>query len=269
MPNSSRRIVQSGSVSVVILLLPLLSGCAITNQQLQPLSVNELTMAQSGNNSVVLARADCRAPVSSGRARAGQLPSVSDSLWLVLGDAASAGLPRWVDSTKDFHILSKQALADGWIALVKPPGNYYLYLVGVVSVAVATSYPNAPPGGRYAHRSLDNGPYAWSDPLNGIADSRTAPSELLMSIENSAEPRKPTLRIEVPPGEPVIYAGSFHIDCPSDQSIVWVESATAVVEDQRDAAAAIARRDLQSLPPAVTRLAVQHSGPILLGVPTP
>jgi hypothetical protein len=188
----------------------------VTTQQLQPLSVNELT-AQNRNFSVILARVDCRVLEEgqhSLKPRAARLQNVGDFLWLVLGDVGSAGLPKWTESKRDFHFLSEQTLADGWIALVKPPGYYYLYLVGMTSVSVSFSQSTTPlPRGRYIHRGLSN--EAWSDPLNGIANSRTAPPELVASVENAAEPRKPTLRIEVPAGDPVIYAGSFHVDCPT------------------------------------------------------
>ncbi len=77
------------------------------------------------------------------------------------------------------------------------------------------------------------------------------------------------MRIELPPKVPLLYVGTFHVDCPTYEfgRRVHVRSARAAVEDETDAAAGVARREFPSLPLPVTRLAVRQSGPILLGVP--
>lgn len=269
MSNTNRRTRQAGSVSMA-LLLSLLTGCEAL-PKLRPLPSSVLTGAGAGNNSIILARVDCRTPLPPNSMGVsiytGQLPGVF-TVELVLGDAASSGLPKWVDSRKDFIVLSSQPLTEGWIMMIKPPGYYYLYMTGLVQGA-GRNFSKVAPGGRYRHDPI--GFDILIDPQNGIADSRMAPRELVMSIYDLAEPRKPNFRIEVPPGKPLIYAGTFHVDCPSPVAVfnADVESATAVVEDQSEAAAAVARREFPSLPPPVTRLAVQHSGPILLGVPAP
>jgi hypothetical protein len=91
---------------------------------------------------------------------------------------------------------------------------------------------------------------------------------------NDPEPA-PRWRIEVPPGTPVIYAGTFHFWGRSGyvlfegRRIVETNYAATKIDDETELAVQTARRDLPSLPPPVTRLAVLHSGPILLGVPPP
>jgi hypothetical protein len=91
------------------------------------------------------------------------------------------------------------------------------------------------------------------------------------------EPQLLAWRIEVPPGEAVIYAGTFRLSgsalgpgcCGRDDLLIWIGYTTAQVEDESRDAALMARRDLPSLPQPLTRLAVLHSGPKMRGVPAP
>lgn len=83
----------------------------------------------------------------------------------------------------------------------------------------------------------------------------------------------PPWRIEVPPGVPVIYAGTLHLSGLTKHiwlqgmRIVNIDQAATTVEDETEAAVQTARRDLSALPPPVTRLAVGHTGPLLPRVP--
>jgi hypothetical protein len=88
----------------------------------------------------------------------------------------------------------------------------------------------------------------------------------------------PRWRVEVPPGTALVYVGTFHLTgttevplcCGSERSLfTGIDQTATQIEDESDAAAQRARRDLPSLPPPLTRLAVLHSGPTLLGVPAP
>ena len=54
-----------------------------------------------------------------------------------------------------------------------------------------------------------------------------------------------------------------------ERRIVDFNQAATIVADEAETAVQTARRDLPSLPPPVTRLAVLHTGPILLDVPPP
>jgi hypothetical protein len=80
-------------------------------------------------------------------------------------------------------------------------------------------------------------------------------------------------RIEVPPGAPVIYGGTFRFSARTEHlwlqgdRIAKIDQAATTVEDESARAVEAARRDLSALPPPVTRLAVRHAGPILPGVP--
>jgi hypothetical protein len=83
----------------------------------------------------------------------------------------------------------------------------------------------------------------------------------------------PHWRIEVPPRAAVVYAGTFHLSGTTGprflqgRGIFDFDQAATRVEDERELAAQIARRDLPTLPPPVTRLAVL--GPLLLDMPPP
>jgi hypothetical protein len=194
---------------------------------------------------MALARVDCATSV-------GQAPPITlqrqfpdlATIGLVLGDSDSAGAPRWGDSRTDFLLLSQEASARGWFVLIKPPGYYYVHFVQL-GLEIANNRQGLPPGGET--KTL-LGPRVW-DPLGG----------------------QPALRIELPPKVPLSYVGTFHIACPTYDSAekFLVRSTTAAVEDETEAAAALARREFPSLPQPVTRLARPQTGPILLGVPAP
>lgn len=80
-------------------------------------------------------------------------------------------------------------------------------------------------------------------------------------------PGSPEWRIAVPPGVPVLYAGTFHVSVRTSLGSVYNQLATWV-DDQSSLAADVARGDLASLAPPVTRVAARQAGPRLLGVPT-
>ena len=84
----------------------------------------------------------------------------------------------------------------------------------------------------------------------------------------------PRWRIEVPPGAPVVYGGTFHlsgkVQAPTlfgPMSLAEINQAASRIDDESGLAAQIAHRDLPSLPAPITRLAVLHTGPILLDMP--
>jgi hypothetical protein len=192
---------------------------------------------------MALARVDCATSVGQAPPITPQvqLPDLT-TIGLVLGDADSAGAPRWSDSRKDFLLLPKGASEQGWFVLVKPAGYYYLHFIQL-GLEVANNRQGLPPGGET--KTL-LGPRVW-DPLGS----------------------QPALRIELPPNVLLFYVGTFQFACPTHDFFqkYLVRSTTAAVEDETAAAAAVARQEFPSLPPPVTRLAVQQSGPILIGVP--
>jgi hypothetical protein len=220
-----------------LLAILLVAGCSAP--PLQAVSPDQIP----GGNVVALARFECAVAVGKGGLFTSsfepQLPTVP-TLEMVVGDSASGGEPRWTESRKDFHRLSKEATAQGWTALIKPPGYYYLHFVGITQGYTLNLAGYAP---EREVRSL--GPV--SDPLG----------------------HKPTLRIELPPQAPIVYIGTIRIDCPTPEDVasVFVRSALASVADEHEAAVRLALREFPSLPPPVTRLAARQSGPILLGVP--
>ena len=229
-----------------ILLLICLAGCESAYLQLRTVPPDQLASVQNGTTAVALARVDCARSVERGTMLVPdswrvppQLPS-AETIEIELGDSDSGGAPRWSDSRKDFHILSKDAAAQGWFVLIEPPGYYYLHFVGLWMGAGAN--------------------------LNGWA---TGKEPTYVSPVSDPLAGRPTLRIELPPKVSLLYVGTFHVDCPTYEfgRRVPVRSTRAAVEDETAAAMGVARRELPSLPPPVTRLAVQQSGPILLGVP--
>jgi hypothetical protein len=82
----------------------------------------------------------------------------------------------------------------------------------------------------------------------------------------------PRWRLAVP-RVPVIYAGTFRLQARAihllfgDTVIGEINHDATVVEDEAAWASVTAARDLPGLPPPVTRLAVRHAGPVLLGQP--
>lgn len=150
-----------------------------------------------------------------------------DGLGLMLGDFDSGGMPE--RSLPAVRFPSEAARTEGVVYAFLPAGYHYLVMQGA--------------------RRTDAFTYA--------ARFRTLPR----------------WRIAVPAGVPVLYAGSFALRGRSetmlfgDVLITALDQDGIVVEDESDWARAAAARDLPGLPPPVTRLAVRHAGPILLGTP--
>lgn len=150
-----------------------------------------------------------------------------DDLGLALGDFDSAGVPTRRVIAARFA--SEAAREEGALVLFLPPGYDYLAFQG-------------------ARRA---------DAFSYDASFR----------------RAPRWRIAVPAGERVIYAGSVRLRARAitrlfgDVVIGAIDHAATVVEDDAAWARMAAARDLPGLPPPVTRLAVPHAGPVLLGLP--
>jgi hypothetical protein len=150
-----------------------------------------------------------------------------DSLGLAIGDFDSGGVPERRILAARFA--SGAAQAEGILVLFLPPGHHYLAIQGA--------------------RRTDAFTYG--------ASFRTVPR----------------WRIAVPAGVPLVYAGTFRIRADvvgllfGDVVIGRVDQAATVVERDEAWARMVAARDLPGLPPPVTRLAVRHAGPILLGLP--
>ena len=242
-PSAARRL---HGVALILLLICCLAGCDTSSLLLKAVPPGQLASVHNGTSAVALARVDCARSVERGIMLVPsswrvppQLPS-AETIEIELGDSDSAGAPRWSDSRKDFRVLSKETSAQGWFVLIKPPGYYYLHFVGLWMGAGANLN-----GWATGKEPTYIGPV--SDPLGG----------------------EPTLRIELPPKVPLYYVGTFHVDCPTYEfgHSVTVRSSRAAVEDETEAATAVAHQEFPSLPPPVTRLAVRQSGPILLGVP--
>ena len=84
----------------------------------------------------------------------------------------------------------------------------------------------------------------------------------------------PQWRLEVPSGIPAIYAGTFYLSGETSPDFWWggryvsaLNQDATQIRDESDLAVKVARRDLSSLPPPVTRLVKRHSGPYLIGIP--
>lgn len=82
----------------------------------------------------------------------------------------------------------------------------------------------------------------------------------------------PQWRIEVPSNTPLIYIGSFSIagETAGLLGAHWLrhlDQAATQVLDETQMAREFAAQDLAPLPPPITRLAVRHTGPYLIGVP--
>ena len=136
----------------------------------------------------------------------------------------------------DMRTLSRSAIGEGWIALIRPPGFLYLTF------------------------GFQLNPSAGGDIL-----------ALLMPRWRLA-PGEPYWRVEMPPGTPVVYAGTFRdVACgPTPQHNFQRDfgkpASVLRIEDEREAATTLIRRDLPTMPAPVTRLAI---GPIPRGVPAP
>jgi hypothetical protein len=150
-----------------------------------------------------------------------------DGLGLMLGDFDSGGVPERRLPAVRFP--TPAARTDGIVYAVLPPGYYYLVF--------------------QAARRTDA--FAYQARFRAV----------------------PRWRLAVPAGVPVLYAGTFSLRGRSERMllgdvlIVAIDQEVTVVEDESGWARAAAARDLPGLPPPVTRLAVRHAGPILLGTP--
>jgi hypothetical protein len=150
-----------------------------------------------------------------------------DSLGLAMGDFDTGGLPTRRVVPTRFASTASQA--EGTVILLLPPGYHYLVIQGA--------------------RRTDALTY----------DARFA--------------RTPRWRIAVPPGVAVVYAGSFRLRAKAihllfgDTVIGEVDQEATVVQDEAAWARSAAARDLPTLPAPMTRLAVRHTGPVLLGLP--
>ncbi|WP_291298287.1 hypothetical protein [Elioraea sp.] len=150
-----------------------------------------------------------------------------DSLGLARGDFDSGGVPEGRIIAARFP--SEAARRDGALVLLLAPGYHYLAIQG-------------------ARRT---GALAYQAGFRAV----------------------PRWRIAIPERVPLIYAGTFQIRANAidlmfgDVVIGAVDQAAMVVEDDTGWARMAAARDLPGLPPPVTRLAVRHAGPVLLGVP--
>ncbi|WP_144184755.1 hypothetical protein [Elioraea rosea] len=152
-----------------------------------------------------------------------------DSLGLALGDFDSGGLPE--PGRWPARSPGEAAQGEGLIVFLLAPGYYYLAIQGARRTDAFTY------GARY----------------------RTVPR----------------WRLAVPAGVPLLYAGTFLLKARSerllfgDVVITAVDQEATAVVDETGWAQRAAARDLGGLPAPLTRLAVRHEGPVLLGTPPP
>lgn len=150
-----------------------------------------------------------------------------DGLGIARGDFDSGGVPD--ERVVAARFPSEAARAEGALILRLPPGYHYLAIQG-------------------ARRT---------DAFTYDALFRTLPR----------------WRIAVPAEAPLVHAGTFRLRAHSirllfgDVVVGPVDQAATVVEDDAAWAQALAARDLARLGPPLTRLAVRHTGPVLLGTP--
>jgi hypothetical protein len=205
-----------------------------------PVSRDELAAIHDGRSAVILLRL-------VGKNQRGEplkpLPEVQQiDRRFENADLELGGVPlHFKSGPLSYRILSEEGQMEGWVAFIRPPGYYYL----------AFRTPGAP---------------------------RQPPPD------ERGEPPFLRWRVEVRPGTAVVYAGTLRLSgstfvplsgwcrdrgCKNDDLFVWIDQTTAEVENESDAAAQMARRDLPTLPPPLTRLAVRQDGPLLLGIPAP
>jgi hypothetical protein len=206
----------------------LLLSCLLAGCSGAP-SADDLAAIRGGNAAMVLIRLVCGDPHREGNQL---LNSRGDLLNINSGfgfrDFEEGGRLRHLSSVDNpVRALSDSAWAEGWVAIIRSPGYHYL------TFSITNTF-----------------------------------------IVQADTHQEPLYRIEVPARTPVIYAGTFH-----DTSCGGTSSGTKnlinfgrrpqalLIEDEREAAAAVVRRDVSVLPSPVTRLAVLQTGPILLGVP--
>lgn len=151
-----------------------------------------------------------------------------DDLGLALGDFDSGGVPERRLLAARFA--SEAAREEGALVLLLAPGYHYLAMQGA--------------------RRTDAFAYE--------ANFRTLPR----------------WRLAVPAGVQLVHGGTFRLRARridllfGDVVIGVIDQAATVVEDDAGWARMAAARDLPGLPPPVTRIAVRHAGPVLLGLPS-
>jgi hypothetical protein len=94
------------------------------------------------------------------------------------------------------------------------------------------------------------------------------PGFYYVNVRTDAWYLRPQWRLEVSAGTGVIYVGTFYLY--TDTTCTGLDGCKAKglkVVDDTDQAVRFARHDLGSLPPPVTRLMKQHSGPYQFGIP--
>lgn len=154
--------------------------------------------------------------------------AVDDNLRLAFGGFATGGVPEEVHPLVRFP--TEQARAEGIAYVPLRPGYHYLAIQG-------------------ARRT---------DVFSDARRRRAAP----------------LWRIEVPTGVMVVYAGTFRLSVATEgllfggDVITAIDHAATRVEDEGERAAVAVVRDLPGLGAPLTRLAVRHAGPILLGTPS-
>ena len=236
-----------GKVSILLFLSSMLVGCPTLEHAVSP---DEVSGVRDGKVAAVLVR-------FVGTSQDGQPVKVFSGnvydhrLVLSLGDFATGGEPTsvvvpspWTPETyPDYpkelvktlnsvryscRLFSNESRDQGWCAIFLPPGYYYL----------------------------------------GLGDNGAGGQ--MPKLRQEFFPGDPEWRVEVPKGTAVLYAGTFYFSVTKN----WPGAKRAIdqqatrIDDESPLAKDFAARDLASLPPPVTRLAVRHTGPRLLGVPT-
>lgn len=150
-----------------------------------------------------------------------------DDLGLAMGDFDSGGVPTRRVVAARFA--TEAAREEGALILLLAPGYHYLALQGA----------------RRGHA------FAYEAGFRAV----------------------PRWRIAVPAGVALLHAGTFRLRARridllfGDVVIGTVDQDATVVENDAAWASRAAARDLPGLPPPATRLAVRHTGPVLLGLP--
>ena len=223
-------------VASMMLVNGLLGGCYI-----EP-SASDLAAIRGGKETLVLIRLACGDPQHERPeflAATGMNPGAISNAFK-LGYVDEDGQPHEIHAVvvgETAWALSKASWSEGWFALAWPPGYRYLAF--------------------------------------GMSRARVDFISIIpFQTPAKLPPEAPLWRIEVPAKTPVIYAGTFRaLPCDSANSREkaqqqFAESpSTLRVEDERETAAAVLRRDAPTLPPPVTRLAILQTGPLLHGVP--
>ena len=223
-------------LAAIMLLSGLFGACAPTP------SADELAAVRGGKDALVLIRLACGDPQHEYPdflypASSLHRLDLQISHALSLGYLEADGRPRRIYAPGTYRVVSKAAWSQGWFAVIWAPGYHYLTF------------------------GMRGGP---------VTEFGTA-----FEIYPSVLPAEaPLWRIEVPAGAPVIYAGTFRsAACSGDKGSPetlqhqFGQDPTLRLEDEREGAAAVISRDLPTLPPPVTRLAVLQTGPLVHGLP--